>query len=74
MRLSVKSSVGKIDEGLDEVTSVMRHIRGLKPNEKNDFAINQTKAFEKQYTTLKIAIGGTGIFITLLSLVVGGLV
>mgnify|MGYP000729617585 FL=1 len=51
----------------------MRHIRGLRPNEKNDFAINQTKAFEKQYTTLKIAIGGTGLFITLLSLVVGGI-
>ncbi len=51
----------------------MRHIRGLKPNEKNDFAINQTKAFEKQYKALKIAIGGTGIFITLLSLVVGGI-
>ena len=73
MRLSVKVPPDKINEGLDEVTSVMRHIRGLKPNEKNDFAINQTKAFEKQYTTLKIAIGGTGIFITLLSLVVGGI-
>ena len=73
MRLSVKVPYEKLDEGLDEVTSVMRHIRGLKPNEKNDFAINQTKAFEKQYNTLKIAIGGTGIFITLLSLVVGGI-
>ena len=73
MRLSVKVPYEKLDEGLDEVTSVMRHIRGLKPNEENDFAINQTKAFEKQYTTLKIAIGGTGIFITLLSLVVGGI-
>ena len=51
----------------------MRHIRGLRPNEKNDFAINQTKAFEAQYNTLKIAIGGTGVFITLLSLIVGGI-
>ena len=73
MRLSVKVPPDKLEEGLDEVTSVMRHIRGLRPNEKNDFAINQTKAFEKQYTTLKIAIGGTGLFITLLSLVVGGI-
>lgn len=73
MRLSVKVPYEKLDEGLDEVTSVMRHIRGLKPNEVDDFAINQTKAFEKQYNTLKIAIGGTGIFITLLSLVVGGI-
>tara|TARA_B100000700_G_scaffold316624_1_gene406510 strand:+ start:508 stop:1719 length:1212 start_codon:yes stop_codon:yes gene_type:complete len=73
MRLSVKVPDDKLEDGLDEIISVMRHIRGLKPNEKNDFAINQTKAFEKQYKALKIAIGGTGIFITLLSLVVGGI-
>ena len=73
MRLSVKVPENKIDEGLDEILGVMRQIRGLKPSEKSDFAINQTKAFETQYNTLKIAIGGTGFFITLLSLVVGGI-
>ena len=73
MRLSIKIPENKIEEGLDEISAVMRHIRGLKPNEKNDFAINQTKAFEKNYNTLKLAIGGTGTFITLLSLVVGGI-
>ena len=73
MRLSVKIPEDKIDESIDEIFSVMRHIRGLKPSEENDFAINQTKIFEKQYSTLKTAIGGTGVFITLLSLVVGGI-
>ena len=73
MRLSVKIPEQKIEEGMDELSAVMRHIRGLKPSEKNDFAINQTKAFEKQYNTLKVAIGGTGVFITLLSLIVGGI-
>jgi putative ABC transport system permease protein len=73
MRLSVKVPEKKIEEGMDELSAVMRHIRGLKPSEKNDFAINQTKAFEKQYNTLKVAIGGTGLFITLLSLIVGGI-
>ena len=73
MRLSVKVPKNRVEESIDEISSVMRHIRGLKPNEKNDFAINQTKIFEKQYSTLKIAIGGTGVFITLLSLVVGGI-
>ncbi len=48
-------------------------IRGLKPGEKDDFAINQTKAFETQYNALKFAIGGTGLFITILSLIVGGI-
>ena len=73
MRLSIKIPENKIEEGLDEISSVMRHIRGLKPNQKNDFAINQTKAIEKNYNTLKLAIGGTGTFITLLSLIVGGI-
>ena len=73
MRLSVKVPEDKIEEAVDEMSFVMRHIRGLKPNQDNDFAINQTKAFEKQYNTLKIAIGGTGTFITLLSLIVGGI-
>ncbi len=73
MRLSIKIPEEKIEEGLDEIYSIMRHIRGLKPNQKNDFAINQTKAFEKNYNMLKIAIGGTGTFITLLSLIVGGI-
>jgi len=73
MRLSVKVPENKLDESIDEISSVMRHIRGLKPSQENDFAINQTKIFEKQYNALKIAIGGTGIFITLLSLIVGGI-
>ena len=73
MRLSVKVPENKLDESIDDISAVMRHIRGLKPSQKNDFAINQTKIFEKQYNALKIAIGGTGIFITLLSLIVGGI-
>jgi|TARA_B110000914_G_scaffold28032_1_gene20842 putative ABC transport system permease protein len=73
MRLSVKVPEQKIEEGYDEITGIMRQIRGLKPSEKSDFAINQTKAFEAQYNTLKLAIGGTGYFITLLSLIVGSI-
>jgi len=73
MRLSVKVSEDKISEGLDEISGIMRQIRRLKPSEKSDFSINQTKAFETQYNALKVAIGGTGFFITLLSLIVGGI-
>ena len=73
MRLSIKVPEDKISEGVDEISGIMRQIRGLKPSQKNDFAINQTKAFEAQYNTLKVAIGGTGFFITLLSLLVGGI-
>ncbi len=72
-RLSVKVPEQKIVEAKDEIHSIMRQIRGLKPNQEDDFAINQTKAFEKQYNSMKIAIAGTGFFITMLSLVVGGI-
>ena len=51
----------------------MRRIRGLGPRERNDFAINEQEAFRTQYNTIKLAIGGTGVFITILSLVVGGI-
>ena len=73
MRLSIKVPQDKLEESVDEIRFIMRNIRGLKPSQKDDFAINQTKAFEKQYLALKIAIGGTGTFITLLSLIVGGI-
>ena len=73
MRISIKVDENNIEEAKDEIHAVMRRIRGLKPGQKDDFAINQTKAFETQYNTLKYAIGGTGIFITILSLVVGGI-
>ena len=73
MRISIKVNENLIEEAKDEIHAVMRSIRGLKPGEKDDFAINQTEAFEKQYNQIKLAIGGTGIFITILSLVVGGI-
>ena len=61
-RLSVKVPEQKIVEAKDEIYSIMRQIRGLKPNQEDDFAINQTKAFEKQYNSMKIAIAGNWVF------------
>ncbi len=73
MRLNVKVDESKINDAKEEVRGIMRRLRGLKPTEKDDFAINQQEAFETQYKAIKLAIGGTGIFITVLSLVVGGI-
>ncbi len=73
MRLDVKVDDEHIDEAKDEIIAIMRRLRGLRPEEKNDFAVNQQDAFRQQYQTMKIAIGGTGLFITVLSLVVGGI-
>ncbi|MEE8335883.1 MAG: ABC transporter permease [Candidatus Neomarinimicrobiota bacterium] len=73
MRINVKVDENRIEEAKEEVRGIMRRLRGLKPQEKDNFAINQQEAFEKQYRAIKLAIGGTGVFITILSLVVGGI-
>jgi len=72
-RLSVKVDESNIEEARYEVQSILRRLRGLRPDEPDNFAINQQEAFEQQYNAIKLAIGGTGIFITVLSLVVGGI-
>lgn len=73
VEINVKVPLAQIAEAKDELTGIMRRIRGLKPQERDDFAINQQEAFRTQFNAIKFAIGGTGIFITILSLVVGGI-
>ncbi|NQV37829.1 MAG: ABC transporter permease [Candidatus Marinimicrobia bacterium] len=73
IQLNAKVDEAHISEAKEEITGIMRRLRGLRPEEKDDFAINQQAAFEDQYNAIKLAIGGTGLFITVLSLVVGGI-
>jgi putative ABC transport system permease protein len=72
-RISVKVPQEHMQEAKEELEGIMRVLRGLKPDEKNDFAVNEQQAFQQQYNAIKFAIGGTGLFITILSLVVGGI-
>ena len=73
LRLDVKISEDQLKLARDDVYGIMRRLRGLRPGEPDDFAINQQEAFERQYNMIKLAIGGTGVFITVLSLIVGGI-
>ena len=72
-RLSVKVDKNNMEEAEYEVRSIMRRIREIRPEEPDNFAINKQEAFETTYNSIKLAIGGTGIFITVLSLIVGGI-
>ncbi len=62
-----------VDESKEEIRSIMRRLRKVPPGEPDDFAINQQEAFMKFF----MAFGGTvaiaGIFVTSLSLFVGGI-
>ena len=60
-----------IDEIRQEAIGLMRIIRNLKPYEKDDFSINETKAFEETVKTLRYSVWGIGMGLTMLSFIVG---
>ncbi|MFO8029928.1 MAG: ABC transporter permease [Cyclonatronaceae bacterium] len=62
-----------LQEGAYEVEGIMRQIRQLAPEQEDDFAINRLEMFEQQYRAMTGAIYGVGIFLTALSLFVGGI-
>ena len=73
MTMRVKLNTDQADLAKEEVRGILRQLRRLKPAEKDDFGINQSSTLEAQYNAIKLAIGGTGLFITALSLIVGGI-
>jgi putative ABC transport system permease protein len=62
-----------LDETKEELRSAMRKIRRLAPNDIDDFGINQQDQFIKTFHKLGGTIAAVGIFITGLSLFVGGI-
>ncbi|NCP83537.1 MAG: FtsX-like permease family protein [Bacteroidetes bacterium] len=60
-------------EGQFEIEGIMRRIRKLDPLAENNFAVNKLELFEQQYKTMTGAIYAIGIFLTGLSLFVGGI-
>lgn len=73
MTMRVKLNTDQADLAREEVRGILRQLRRLKPTEKDNFGINQSSTLEAQYKAIKLAIGGTGLFITALSLIVGGI-
>ncbi len=72
--IRVKMAAGAtVEEARDELTGWMRRIRGLMPDEEDDFAINQTQAFENTLGPIKTGIAVAGFIITSLSLFVGAI-
>lgn len=62
-----------LEEGEYELEGLMRRIRRLEPGTPSDFSINKLEMFREQYAVLTGAIYGIGIFLTALSLLVGGI-
>jgi len=64
-------SIASLEEVRAETEGIMRTIRNIKPGEENDFSINETKAFEKSFVTIRASVWGIGIGMTFLSFLVG---
>jgi putative ABC transport system permease protein len=60
-------------EATSEITGILRVERGLGPKQENNFEVDQQEDVRSQLAPVKIAIYGVGIFLTALSLLVGGI-
>ena len=67
------ASADLVPAAQDELTGILRAARGLDATDKNDFEINQLQSLREQLAPVKMAIFGIGIFLTALSLIVGGI-
>ncbi|HEV7763774.1 MAG TPA: ABC transporter permease [Thermoanaerobaculia bacterium] len=57
----------------DQLTGAMRRVRGLQPEQKNDFEINEQQALRSTIGPIKAGIAGAGLFVTGLALFVGAI-
>ena len=72
MRVKVRDKTHMAD-ARDELTGIMRRIRGLAPEKKDNFTINEQQAFKSTLDGVKTTIAIAGLFITGLSLFVGAI-
>ena len=74
LEIQVKAKdLGQLDEAKDELRIVMRRLRRLEPNEPDNFAINQQDEIITMFHTVAGTIAAIGLFVTGLSLFVGGI-
>ncbi len=74
--ISVRVKVGDpeyLDAAKDELTGILRAARNLEATEDDDFEINEQKTLREQLAPVKLTIYFIGIFLTALSLLVGGI-
>ncbi len=74
LRIDVKvGSLAGIEETREELIGIMRKLRKTPPGAPDDFAINQQEAFVQNFSKVGGTIAALGLFVTGLSLFVGGI-
>lgn len=72
VRVKVRDKTHMTD-ARDELTGIMRRLRSLPPEKRDDFSINEQQAFKSTLDAVKGTIAIAGLFITGLSLFVGAI-
>ncbi len=67
------NNVAELDETREEVRAAFRRVRKVGPGEDDDFSINQQDQFLEMFHQIAGTIAAVGLFITGLSLFVGGI-
>ena len=63
----------RIEIAKGELTGAMRRVRGLQPEDRNDFEINEQQALRSTIDPIKSGIAVAGLFVTGLALFVGAI-
>ena len=72
IRVKVKDK-NRLPAARDELTGHMRHVRGLAPEQGDDFSINEQEGIRSSIGPIKAGIAGAGLFVTGLALFVGAI-
>jgi putative ABC transport system permease protein len=71
--VTVQVDLKRMDEAKDELRGLMRRVRGLSPEKKDDFEINSQQVIRDQIDPITKGIALAGLFITGLALFVGAI-
>jgi putative ABC transport system permease protein len=72
IRVKVKDK-NRLPAARDELIGDMRRVRGLAPEQKDDFSINEQEGLRDSIGPVKAGIAGAGLFVTGLALFVGAI-
>jgi putative ABC transport system permease protein len=72
IRVKVKDK-NQLQAAMDELTGDMRRVRQLRPEQKDDFSINEQSALRSTLDPIKAGIAMAGLFVTGLALFVGAI-
>jgi putative ABC transport system permease protein len=67
------SDLKEMDDAKMELEGIMRKIRRIQPGKPSDFSINQQELLTAAFAPISVVIASVGLFITGLSLFVGGI-